>query len=76
MTDKIITMLEIPTDGPWDTIFYMCGMCLDAVKLRDVEEHARDHGVDGVKLYSKELVVEAIKDELEKTDKPEKKDAS
>lgn len=52
MADKMITMLLIPDAGPWSTIFYMCGSCGEAIKLRDVEEHAREaHKADGVKLF-------------------------
>lgn len=50
---KIVKFLIIPTDGPWDTIFYMCGSCGDVVKTRDCETHAKDkHNADGCTLYT------------------------
>lgn len=49
----MIKMLQIPDDNPWNVIFYMCGGCGHAVKLRDVEEHAKNaHSADGVDLYT------------------------
>lgn len=54
MAQKIVKFLIIPTDGPWDVIFYMCGGCGHAIKLRDVEEHAmKEHKADGVELFEK-----------------------
>jgi hypothetical protein len=49
---KIVKFLLILTDGPWDTIFYMCGSCGEAVKARDCEMHAKtEHMADGCTLY-------------------------
>jgi hypothetical protein len=54
MDQQTVKFLLIPTDGPWDTIFYMCGRCAHAIKLRDVEEHAKtEHNADAVQLYKK-----------------------
>jgi hypothetical protein len=57
MADDVITMLQIPPkdgESPWADIFYMCGRCGHAIKLRDVEKHALEaHQANGVNLYTK-----------------------
>lgn len=54
MAKKIIKMLQIPDENPWNTIFYMCGACGHAIMLRLVEEHAKyEHDADGVELFEK-----------------------
>lgn len=53
--DKEVTFLRIPDtdENPWTTQWYMCGTCAHAIKLRDVEDHAREvHGAGSAKLYS------------------------
>ena len=49
---KIVKFLLIPETDPWKIIFYMCGGCGRAIRLSNVEEHAKTtHQADGVDLY-------------------------